>query len=174
MHHVAPLRQAFDKLLDEGRRALAESRGEIDRDAAGEPIGNASRIGVEWVTAALAAALPLLDGVLPRDGQGSCVVPHPHAMERKEVSEERAGFTMTGCQVYDSGRGCDNCDAYIQDRYYWSCSAGISSWVIEASITKLYRIRLVHPTYETPAPPMLTSRTGTTGRVRQDAPLTSA
>jgi hypothetical protein len=74
-----------------------------------------------WCIAALAAALPLLEGVLPQDQHGASIVPHPHAMVKKTCPESSAGYTMTGLRVYDTSRACDNCDTPIREQYFWSC-----------------------------------------------------
>lgn len=129
-------REAFDELFEDTEVLLQDQDPDI----------------VSALTAGLAAVLPLLDGVLPRDSQvsewrvgqlplascrdgalvtvaplptthqGTCVVPHQHPMERRTVPEARAGYTMTGLRVYDSGRACDNCDKPIHEQYFWSCS----------------------------------------------------
>eukprot|EP01051_Picozoa_sp_SAG22_P030405 SAG22_NODE_11771_length_470_cov_0.730458_1_plen_58_part_00 len=44
--------------------------------------------------AALAVVLPLLDGVLPRDNEGCCIVPHPHKMERQAVPDEQVHIAV--------------------------------------------------------------------------------
>jgi hypothetical protein len=40
---------------------------------------------MKWISAAMAFALPLLEGALPKDERGVCVLPHHHAMARHEV-----------------------------------------------------------------------------------------
>eukprot|EP00658_Telonema_sp_P-2_P066832 TRINITY_DN5579_c0_g1_i2.p1 TRINITY_DN5579_c0_g1~~TRINITY_DN5579_c0_g1_i2.p1 ORF type:complete len:356 (-),score=82.76 TRINITY_DN5579_c0_g1_i2:54-1121(-) len=74
------------------------------------------------VSGVMVAALPLLYGVLPRDQHGAGLTPHPHLMEKYTIPEELKGYTVTGVQVYQSSKACDNCDQHISDQHYWSCT----------------------------------------------------
>jgi len=77
-----------------------------------------------WLPAALAAALPLLNGALPRDDKGMCVIPHPHKLERKRTRRFLVYLTAAGRVAYDTQRTCDNCDKPIQERTWFACSQG--------------------------------------------------
>jgi hypothetical protein len=77
-----------------------------------------------WFLQALAAALPMLVGSLPRDERGLCVVPHPHKLVKRHMPFNRRYMTGDGALAYDTHRSCDNCDKLIVDRCWFSCKEG--------------------------------------------------
>jgi hypothetical protein len=76
---------------------------------------------VSWLAVALAAALPLLEGSLPKDDRGICVLPHPHEMELCTADTDSQG-ARAGRTVWFTGKVCDSCMDHIDDRHYYHCS----------------------------------------------------
>eukprot|EP00747_Dinoflagellata_sp_TGD_P111380 gnl/TRDRNA2_/TRDRNA2_171212_c0_seq1.p1 gnl/TRDRNA2_/TRDRNA2_171212_c0~~gnl/TRDRNA2_/TRDRNA2_171212_c0_seq1.p1 ORF type:complete len:853 (+),score=143.09 gnl/TRDRNA2_/TRDRNA2_171212_c0_seq1:44-2560(+) len=95
-----------------------------DSEVAGKMSTEDSPPAHVWVSLALAAALPLIDGVLPRDEHGMCVIPHPHALRKQTAKPSRRYITELGKIAYDTRKACDNCDTPISDQFYYSCAEG--------------------------------------------------
>lgn len=76
-----------------------------------------------WVPVMLAALLPVMRGVLPRDRNGICVIPHKHRMELQKSSDEALHFTQSGRLAYRTNKVCDNCQKRIADPQYYHCWA---------------------------------------------------
>jgi hypothetical protein len=69
-----------------GQASLNDTRAQqfmSDLSEAARPSGDDADI--KWISAAIAYALPLVEGALPKDEGGVCVLPHHHAMARHEV-----------------------------------------------------------------------------------------
>mmetsp|Transcript_41618 Transcript_41618/g.114743 ORF Transcript_41618/g.114743 Transcript_41618/m.114743 type:complete len:782 (+) Transcript_41618:58-2403(+) len=81
--------------------------------------------GGTWVLVALAAALPLLHGALPKDKRGLCVLPHEHRMQEHQADLEGIQAEIYGSiVVYNTHRMCDRCMEHIHDRVYFHCDKG--------------------------------------------------
>jgi hypothetical protein len=78
-----------------------------------------------WVAAAVALALPLLEGALPKDNRGICVLPHHHAMCKVEADKlGKQQRIRGGRHVWETGKVCDRCMDRIVDRVYYHCTKG--------------------------------------------------
>eukprot|EP00927_Polykrikos_kofoidii_P014373 TRINITY_DN16295_c0_g1_i1.p1 TRINITY_DN16295_c0_g1~~TRINITY_DN16295_c0_g1_i1.p1 ORF type:complete len:860 (-),score=126.67 TRINITY_DN16295_c0_g1_i1:454-3033(-) len=75
-----------------------------------------------WVPALVAAVLPLMADVLPRDANGICVIPHRHTMIKQQVSEGSLYMTSAGRLAFRTNKICDNCQSPICARYFFRCS----------------------------------------------------
>jgi hypothetical protein len=76
-----------------------------------------------WMPVALALALPMLEGALPRDEHGTCVMPHKHPLRMKKI-RARTYTNAMGRVAYDTKRACDNCDEPIEEREFYCCASG--------------------------------------------------
>lgn len=78
-----------------------------------------------WLTVALAAGLPLIEGGLPKDDRGVCILPHQHPMGEVQADVEgKPQRVREGRHVWDTGKVCDRCMDSISDRVYYHCSKG--------------------------------------------------
>lgn len=73
------------------------------------------------VGALMAQFLPLVADVLPRDSGGAAVVPHPHAIVKKQAGTH-IGFSPGGQPVFETMRVCDQCNTQITTRDYYTCN----------------------------------------------------
>ena len=125
------LHRALQPLMHHPRQATADvaaakasARASLDSICEDVGAAAASESNVHWIEALLAFALPLLVDALPKDRRGTCVVPHPHPLQKQVMPDTAQSITISGQSIFQTNRACDNCDAHIQDREYWHCQDG--------------------------------------------------
>jgi hypothetical protein len=92
-----------------------------------------------WVPVALAVALPLLEGALPRDEHGTSVIPHPHPIQKVKL-RARLFTNAMGQIAYDTERACDNCDDPIETRVFYTCGSGCKVDFCQRCYAKLQKL----------------------------------
>lgn len=118
--------EIFDDDRDVDGRVEPAGDGAIASTPAATPAPSPRAVGGDapcgWASALLSALLPLMADALPRDGNGICVIPHRHRMERQEANEETLYFTSSGRLAFRTNKVCDNCQTRIMDRYFYHCA----------------------------------------------------
>lgn len=86
--------------------------------------GELQGLPASWLLVALAAALPLLEGALPKDADGTSVLPHQHNMDMVEADKENLPMRFMGCSTaFRTDKVCDRCMEQITERVFYHCSA---------------------------------------------------
>lgn len=116
------LGQRLSELLEEPERAGVQKRRRLWRKT-GPPAPICHERIEGWLPCMLAAALPRLSGALVKDHRGLSVLPHPHRMEQKILTNGQCHLSISGI-VYHTKRACDNCDRPIEDIMWFACAEG--------------------------------------------------
>lgn len=116
------LGQRLSELLEEPERAGVQKCRRLWRKT-GPPAPICHERIEGWLPCMLAAALPRLSGALVKDHRGLSVLPHPHRMEQKILTNGQCHLSISGI-VYHTKRACDNCDRPIEDIMWFACAEG--------------------------------------------------